>query len=119
MPSDCHECRVARATQQPVQLVELAAFAFPSNPLLLPIVPDPPTMEQEETVTPRRRSVAAIQTGDTLGGSIEKGVIPPGVLGRGVRPIRKKREMKVAFRAREVVDLQTFDLLFERGLRRE
>jgi hypothetical protein len=80
--------------------VELAAFAFPSNPLLLPIVPDSPTMEQEETVTRRRRSVTAIQTGDTLGGSIEKGVISVGVLGRGVRPIRKKREMKVAFRIR-------------------
>ena len=76
-------------------------------------------MEQEETVTLRRRPVVAIQTGDTLGGSIEKGVISLGVLGRGVRPIRKKREMKVAFRTREVVDLQTFDLLFERAPRRE
>src|SRR5207237_1719183 len=84
-PSDCHECRIARTAQQPVQLVELAAFAFPSNPLLLPIVPDPSTMEQEETVTPRCPSVVAIQTGDTLGGSIEKGVIAVGVLGRGVR----------------------------------
>jgi hypothetical protein len=57
-------------------------------------------MEQEETVTPRCWSVAAIQTGDTVGGGIEKGVIALGVLGRGVRPIRKKREMKVAFRTR-------------------
>ena len=30
-------------------------------------------MEQQETVTPRRWRVMAIQTGDTLGGSIEKG----------------------------------------------
>ena len=57
-------------------------------------------MEQEETVTPRCRSVAAIQTGDTLGGSIEKGVISLSVLGRGVRPIRKKHEMNVTFRTR-------------------
>ena len=118
-PSGRDECRIARAAQQPVQLVEVAAFAFPSNPLFLPIVPHPPAMEQEETVTPGCRSVAAIETGDTLGGSLEKGVISLGVLGRGVCPIREKREIKVAFRTCKVVDLQTFDLLFERGLRRE
>ena len=142
-PADAQKGRIGRAAEQPVQLVELAALAFPPDPPLLPVVPDSPAMKQEEAVPAGCRSITAIQAGDARGGRVEERIISFNGLGRGVRPVREQCEMKLAFRTCKVgfttspprpsfwcemklafrtckvVDLQTLDLLFERGLRRE
>src|SRR5579863_2143091 len=73
--ADCHEGRIRGAAQQAIQLVQLSAFAFPSDPLALPLVPDSPPMEQQETSAFRGRSIALVQTCDSLSGRAEKLVI--------------------------------------------
>ena len=44
----------------------------------------------------------------------EQSVVAFRVLGRGIDPVGEQREMKVAFRAREMMDLETLDLLLDR-----
>ena len=83
------------------------------DPLPLPVVPDAPAVEQQEAVPAGGRSVAAIQPRDRRGGGVEQRVVACDGLGRGVRPVRQQREVKLAVRAREVVDLQPLDLLFQ------
>jgi len=99
--------------------VELAAFAFPPDPALLAFVPDSPAMEQKEAVPRRRGSMAAIQGGNACGGRLQKLFVTGYGLGRGICPVREQGEIELAFRTREVVNLQALDLLFESGLRRE
>ena len=43
---------IGRATKPSIQLVQLAPFAFPPDPLALPLAPEAPAMQQEEARTP-------------------------------------------------------------------
>src|SRR6202046_5345698 len=45
---DAHEAGVGGAAQQPVQLVQLAALALPTEPSPFAFVPDPPPVKQLE-----------------------------------------------------------------------
>ena len=111
---DVDERRVGRAAQQPVQLVQLAALALPADPPSFAFVPDPPAMQQQEAVAAGRRAVAPIEPRDALRRRGEQRRVALDVLGRGIGPVGEQREMKVAFRAREMVDLQPLDLLLDR-----
>ena len=53
--ADRDESGVGGAPQQAIELVQLAALAFPSDPLSLSRVPQPATMQQEEAIAPRAR----------------------------------------------------------------
>ena len=113
------EGRIGRAAEQPVQLMQLAALAFPSDPPRLPWIPDPPAMQQEEARPAGCRSIAAIEAFDARGHRADERRITLDGLGRGVRPVRQQREVELALRAGEVMDFQPLDLLFDCGLRRE
>src|SRR5712692_7545373 len=56
---------IRRASQQAIQLAELAALAFPSHPFPLAFVPKPPPMEEEEArLASRESSEALVQAPD-------------------------------------------------------
>ena len=105
---------VGRAAQQPVQLVQLAALAFPADPPRFACVPDPPAMEQQEAVAAGRRAIALVEPGDAGCRRFQQCRVAVDMLGRGIDPVGEQSEMQIAFRAREVVDLQTLDLLLDR-----
>ena len=75
--------------------MQLAALAFPSNPLPLPLVPEPPAMEQEEP-RPIRRLVRRFKPRDACGRRAEKFVVTGRALGGAVGPVRKQREADIA-----------------------
>ncbi len=105
-----HEARVVGVPQQAVQLVELAALALPPHPAPFDLAPDASAVEQEEAVAARCGAVLSVQARDAVGDGGEQRLVRVGVLAVGVPPIRKQRKMQIAFRAREVMDLQSFDL---------
>jgi hypothetical protein len=110
---------VVSTAQQPVQLVELAALALPSDPAPLPFVPHAAAVEQEEALAAGGRPVAPVQLGDAFGRRLDERFIALDALLVGVGPVREQGEMQLVFRAREMVDLQALDLLFERLARRQ
>ena len=113
------EGRIGRAAQQLVQFLELAALAFPSHPAFLPVAPDAATMQQQEAVACRARAVKMVQPRDACRGKVEQRRVPRGVLAGGVRPVRKQREVELAFGRRQVVNLEALELRFQRRARRE
>ena len=86
-----YESRVGRAAQQAIQLVQLAALAFLSDPLALSFVPESAAVEQQETSAFRGRSVTLIQALDACGGGGEKRVIIRRIMGSRVGPVRQQR----------------------------
>ena len=114
LPAEVQETGVGRAAQQPVQLVQLATLAFPADPPRLACVPDPLAMQQQETVAAGRRAVAPIEPGDASHRRLQQRCIAVDMLGRGVHPVGEQREMQLALRACEVVDLKMLDLPFDR-----
>ena len=80
--ADGQEGRVGGAAQKSVQLVQLAALAFPADPFSLAFVPDAPAMEQEEAIPVRPASVSLIQARDAGRGGGEQ-LLVPGALSVG------------------------------------
>ena len=111
---DIDECRVPCPAQQSVQLVQLAAFTLPADPLPLSLVPDAATMQQEEARATLCAGIAPVEVGDAGGGCRQQGRIARGLLGRSVGPIGQEGEMKVAVGAGEVMNFQPLDLLGDR-----
>ena len=105
---------VGRTAQQPVQFVELAALALPADPPSFAFVPDPPAVKQQKAFAAGSHAVPPVELRDALHCHGEESLVALGVLGLAIDPIGKEREMKFAFRAREVVDLQALDLLPDR-----
>ena len=115
----CKEGRVGRAAEQAIQLVKFPALAFPPHPLSLRLVPDSPAMEQEKSLPIRRGSVALVQARDCVGGRAEKLLVSWRTFGCGIGPVREQSEAKVAVRTRQIMNLQTLDLLLEFRSRRQ
>ena len=67
--------RVGRAAEQSIQLVELAAFAFPADPLALAVVPHPPAMQKKKSIAGRRRPMTSIHTSNRRSRHGEKLVV--------------------------------------------
>jgi len=86
-----------RAAQQLVQFLELAALAFPSHPAFLPVAPDATTMQQQEAVACRTGAREDGSAADACRGKVEQRRVPRLVLAGGVRPVRKQREVELAF----------------------
>src|SRR3982074_434428 len=113
------EGRIGPAAQQLVQFLELAALALPPHPPFLPVAPDSATMQQKEAVAGGALAVNTVHTRDTCRGNVEQRRIPRGVLAGGVGPVRKQREVELAFGRRQVVNLEALELRFQRRARRE
>ena len=97
--------------------MQLAALALPADPPRFAFVPDATAMQQQEAGAARRRAVAPIESRDAFRRGADERLVAVGVFGRGVGPVGDQREMQIAFRAREVMDLQPLDLLVD-GLQR-
>ena len=108
-----HESGVGRAAQQAIQFVELAALALPSDPPRFTLIPDATPVQKEKTRSSRRRAIARIQTRDAGRGGGDERSVAVGVLVQGVSPVGQQREMQIAFGAREVVNFETFDQVFD------
>ncbi len=117
---DRRECRVARAREQAVELVELPALALPAHPLALARVPEALAVQQEETrAGGRRGAVARVETRDAVDGGGEEPIVLRPRLGGRVSPVRQEGEMEVSVRVGQEVDLQTADLFVDVRLARE
>ena len=71
-------------------------------------------MEQQEAVAAGHGVVPLVQLCNALRCSGEESRVAFEVLGRCIDPVGKHREMKVALRASEMMDLQPLDLLLDR-----
>ena len=98
-------CSLPRLRSQPIQ----RAFA---------VVPDPPAMQQQEAVAAGRRAVARVQPRDARPRRRRAAPSSPSACSvGGIGPVGQQREMQIAFRTGEVVDLQPLDLLLDRRRR--
>src|SRR4029453_15581040 len=89
--------RVLSSPEQAVQLVELPALALPSHPRAFALVPEAPTMEQEESLTAALdRPVASFKAPPPLPRRSRGSLAPRHCLGRPIRPIGEKSEAKIA-----------------------
>ena len=113
------KCRVRRAAQQPIELMQLAALALPPEPAPLGVVPLPTTVEQQKSIAARRGTIATVQSGDPAAGGRQKLIVVVGGLTVGVAPIGQQREMKLAVRARQIVDFELLHLSLYRFDRRQ
>jgi hypothetical protein len=109
----CKEGRIGCAAEQAIQLVKFPALAFPPHPLSLRLVPGSPAMEQEKSLPVRRGSVKLVQARDCGGCRADKLVVTWRTFGCGIGPVREQSETKVAVLTRQIVNLQTLDLLLE------
>jgi len=111
-----HESRVRRPAQQSVELVQLAAFAFPAQPLALAGVEYAAPVQQEESrLAGGPRPVALVQLRDAIGGSSQQSRVACQDLLVGIKPVREQGEGQVAAGAGKVVHFQPFDVLQQFG----
>ena len=71
-------------------------------------------MKQDRIAPPSGRgSVTLVQARDRGGGRAEQLVVARRTLSRGIAPVREQREAQIAVGTRQIMNLQTLDLLFE------
>ena len=106
--------RIGRPAQQTIQLVQLPALALPPHPRLLPLVPDPPAVKNEEALAAARgRPMTAVQTVDRVARGGERLLVAGDAFLRRVGPVGQHGEAKIAVGVGEVVHLETLDLLVD------
>ena len=105
--ADGHEARVRRSAQQEIEFVELAAFALPTHPTPLGLVPKALAMQEQETIVAVDAAMQPVQPRDS-GGRCAKQLF---VLGRGFRrridPIGEQRKADVAVLSGQVMYLES------------
>ena len=94
--------------------MQLAALALPADPPRFAFIPDAAAVQKEEAGSARRRAIAAIEARDPFRRDRDQRCVALGMFGRGVGPIGHQRKMQIAFRAREVMNFETLDQLFDR-----
>src|ERR1044071_9382020 len=97
--------------EKPIELFELAAFAFPANPALLAIAPQAGAMEKKEVT----RTVSAIQFLDAASDDIDVLRVLRHVLLRCVRKIRQKRKTQICISVTEIMDFKPVELALDRA----
>jgi hypothetical protein len=117
---DGHERRVPSAAQQPVQLVELSPLSLPADPFAFLRVPEPPPVQQQETLSAIGRGpVSRVELRDAVGQRGEKLLVARHPLGGGVRPVREQGEVEVAFGIGQIVHQDPLELTLDVLLTRE
>ena len=76
-------------------------------------------MQQQKAITCRAGSVLEVQAADLLDGRLEQNLVTVDLLARRIGPVRKQGEADVTVQARQVVNLQVFDVFGERLASRE
>ena len=114
---EIQEARVARAAQQPVEFVKLAALALPPHPLALEGVPLAAAVQKKEERP--FACMARVQRSDARAREVEQGL----VRGRGfvvaVEPVRQHHENEARVGIGEVMHFHALDLLGDLVLVRE
>ena len=87
------ERRVARAAQQAVELVQLAALALPAHPSPCASFQHAAPMEQQEAIGAGRVRIAGVEPGDAGGGGRQQVGVSRRRLGIGIGPVGQQREM--------------------------
>ena len=105
-----YEGRVGGTAQQPVEFMQLAAFALPSHPFIFAGVEDAAPMQQQETASAGGRSVAVVQFCYRRRGHREQRCIVIQYLLIRVDSVQQESEREIATGAGEVVNLQLFNL---------
>src|SRR6185437_10037729 len=90
LPTKGQKAGIGCATQQPVQFVQLAALAFPADPLCFPDIPEPLAVKQQEAVATRRRTVVLIEPCNAGDCRFQQYFVAVGMLCRGIEPIGEK-----------------------------
>src|SRR5439155_21259496 len=99
-------------SQEAIQLVQLAPLALPPHPRPLGLVPEPPALEEKESLAAvRRGTVTPVQTGDPLARGPERFVITRHALRGRIHPVGEDRKAKIAVRIRQVVHLEPLALV--------
>jgi hypothetical protein len=102
---DGGEARVGGAAQQPIELLDLAALAFPSHPSTFAGVPLPQAMEEEEPVGATVR-VPGVERGNARLRRRQNGGIARQRLRRGVREVAEDGEVDVRVDVAERLHLE-------------
>ena len=97
---------VAGASQESIELDELAAFPFPTHPAALAGIPHAAAMKEKEAVR-LVGAVASVQELDALQGGLQVILVLGHCRGRGVRKIGQESKSNLRVRVREVMDFQS------------
>ena len=119
--ADVHEGGVCGPSQKPVQFMELAAFALPADPAPLALVPDAPAVQQEEAWARGRRAITSIEAFNAVACDSDKFRIAFRSIDVRIDPIGQQSKVQIAFRTRQMVDLEPLHLfrdVFGRGQER-
>ena len=106
-----HERRIGRAAQQAIELVQLAALAFPAHPALLRGIEHPPAMQHQETRSTGGRPVSHVERLDRPCGACQQLGVARTFGLRAVDAVEQQGENEIAAARRQVMDLQPLDLL--------
>src|SRR5207244_13432390 len=94
--------------------VEFAPLALPPQPRPLGLVPEPPSVEEKESLAAIRRGpVAPVQAGDPLARGPQSFVIARHALPGRIQPVGEDGKAKIAVRIRQVMHFEPLDLLLD------
>src|SRR5262249_28469256 len=93
------EARIFGAAQEPIQLLELAAFAFPTEKPALRLGPEPASVKQEIALFAALKS--AIELRNSGARSFQQLVVRLQFLAIGVDEIGQERKVQIRFGVRE------------------
>src|SRR5690349_12447227 len=99
--------------------MKLAALAFPADPALLALIPDPASMQQQKSIAARRRAMSRVEFSNACKRSVKQRLIAGIALVVGINPIGQQREMEIAIRACKIMYLEPFNLLGDGVTRRQ
>ena len=71
-------------------------------------------MQQQESIAARGGTVFLVEANDCRSCRAEETFVSLDVFRRGVRPVRQQSKVKIAFRAGQIVNLQTLNLFANR-----
>ena len=100
---------VGGTAQQPVQLIQLAALAFPADPAPLGCIPRPAAMQKQKAVS-LRHGIGLVQPCHGRDRRCDQLIVQWRLLGLCVRPVRQQRKMHFAADAGQMMHLQLLDL---------
>ena len=111
------EAGVGGPSQQPVEFVQLAAFALPSHPFVLAGVKDASPVQQEKTCgAAGPGAVAKIELRDGLASDGQQLRVARAGLLVGIEPVGQQGEQQVAAGAAQMMHFEALDLLQQIGL---
>src|SRR5262245_17032652 len=120
VPARRYEGRIRRAAEKTVQLVQLPALALPTHPPTLALVPRALPMEQEEPFAATRgATMLVVEAGDARYRCGEEAIVTRHRPRRRIVSVGEEREVEIAVRVGEVVDLQALDLFPDLGFARQ